>query len=84
MGLKVPKEKRMVVAIVDKYRLEGEMYVLPRSRPLDELNKANQFLPLTNVSIYDLTDSSLIDTVPVMFVNKNYIKMLIPIDTGRA
>ena len=80
MGLKVPKERKWVIAIVDRYRLEGEMHVLPRSRPLDEINKQTQFLPLTNVTIYDLSTSSLVDTVPVIFVNKNYIKMLIPLD----
>ncbi len=83
MGLKVPKEKRMIIAVVDRYRLEGEMYVLPRSRPLDELNKPHQFIPLTNVTIYDLKDSSLVDTVPVLFVNKNYIKMIIPLEKGK-
>ncbi len=82
MAIKVPKERKLVIVLIGNYRLEGEMHVLPSARVSDELNKTHQFLPLTNVSIYSLTDSSLIDTVPLVLVNKNLISMLVPIERG--
>ena len=79
-AIKVHKERRLVIVLVGNYRLEGEMHVLPGARISDELNKTNQFLPLTNVSIFSLDDSKLIDTVPLVLVNKDMISLLVPIE----
>ncbi len=74
----VKKEPKRVVVYIDNYRIEGYMYLIPGARIVDEFNKSNQFIPLTDCVIYDNTTSLEIDRVNFMVVNKNRITLVFP------
>ncbi|MCX7870594.1 MAG: hypothetical protein N2485_03340 [bacterium] len=74
----VKKEPKRVVVYIDNYRIEGYMYLIPGARVVDEFNKSNQFIPLTDCVIYDNTTSLEIDRVNFMVVNKNRITLVFP------
>lgn len=63
---------------VDNYKVEGYMYLIPGARIVDELNKQNQFIPLTDCVIYDNATSLEIDRVNFMVLNKNRITLVFP------
>ena len=74
----VKKEPKRVVVYIDNYRIEGYMYLIPGARVVDEFNKSNQFIPLTDCVIYDNATSLEIDRVNFMVVNKNRITLVFP------
>jgi hypothetical protein len=76
----VKKEPKRVIIYIDNYKIEGYMYLIPGGRILDEFNKANQFIPLTDCIIYDNATSLEIDRVNFMVVNKNRTTLIFPID----
>lgn len=76
----VKKEPKRVVVYIDNYRIEGYMYLIPGARVVDEFNKSNQFIPLTDCVIYDNTTSLEIDRVNFMVVNKNRITLVFPLE----
>lgn len=78
MGVKVVKEKIQVIVITTAMRLEGEMHVVPGGRLLDEVNKERGFLPVTNVTIYDVSGENVIDTLDFIAVNRNQIVLIAP------
>ena len=78
MGIKAIKEKVPVIVMTTHYRLEGEMHVAPGGRLLDEINREREFLPVTNVTIYDLNGDTPIDTLDFLAVNRAMIIILAP------
>ncbi|MEN3015601.1 MAG: hypothetical protein ABDH21_06075 [bacterium] len=76
----VKKEPVRIIAITDDYRVEGYMYIIPGGRIVDELNKTNQFLPLTDCIICDKNTSLEIEKVKFMALNKDKISILFPAD----
>ncbi|MCX7758869.1 MAG: hypothetical protein N2169_04585 [bacterium] len=74
----VKKESKRVVIIIENYRIEGYMYLIPGARIVDELNKNIQFIPLTDCVIYDKDSSLEIDRVEFMVINKNNISLVFP------
>jgi len=76
----IKKEPKRVIIYIDNYKIEGYMYLIPGARILDEFNKHNQFIPLTDCIIYDNATSLEIDRVNFMVVNKNRTTLIFPID----
>lgn len=76
----VKKEPKRVIIYIDNYKIEGYMYLIPGGRIVDEFNKSNQFIPLTDCIIYDNATSLEIDRVNFMVVNKNRTTLIFPID----
>ena len=78
MGLRSVKERVPVILLTSNYRLEGEMHVAPGGRLLDEINKERGFIPLTNVSVYEIAGDVPLDNLNFMAVNKNLVVMVAP------
>ncbi len=76
----VKKEPKRVIIYIDNYKIEGYMYLIPGGRIVDEFNKSNQFIPLTDCIIYDNSTSLEIDRINFMVVNKNRTTLIFPID----
>lgn len=76
----VKKEPKRVIIYIDNYKIEGYMYLIPGGRIVDEFNKSNQFIPLTDCIIYDNATSLEIDRVNFMVINKNRTTLIFPID----
>jgi hypothetical protein len=76
----VKKEPKRVIIYIDNYKIEGYMYLIPGARILDEFNKPNQFIPLTDCIIYDNATSLEIDRVNFIVVNKNRTTLIFPLD----
>lgn len=77
VGVRITKERIPVVVITTTHRMEGEVHVIPGGRLLDEINKPGQFLPITNVTVYD-AEGNPIETVDFIAVNKAQIVFLTP------
>lgn len=82
MGIRIQKERISVVIMTRQYRMEGEIHVVAGGRLLDELNKERDFIPLTNVTVFDVAGGNPIDTVEFVAVNKASVVFLAP--TGAA
>jgi len=78
VAVRVTKEKIPVVLLTTSHRMEGEVHVIPGGRLLDELNKNTDFLPITNVTVYELDGETPLDTVDFIAVNKKQIIFLTP------
>lgn len=74
----IKKEAKRMVIILENYRIEAYMYLIPGARVVDELNKNITFIPLTDCVIYDKDTSLEIDRVSFMVVNKNFIRLVFP------
>jgi len=77
MSMRAVKEKVRVIVLTTTYRLEGEMYVVPGGRVLDEINRERDFVPVTNATVYD-SDGEVLDTLEFLAVNKSQIVMVAP------
>lgn len=77
MGIRIAKDKVPVVIITSKFRLEGNIHVVIGGRLLDEVNKERDFIPLTDVTVYD-EEGNPIDNVEFIALNKDFITFLSP------
>ncbi|MBI2264840.1 MAG: hypothetical protein HYU64_06655 [Armatimonadetes bacterium] len=78
MGIKIQKEKIPVILITATHRMEGEMHVVAGGRLLDEINKDRDFIPITNVTIYALNETTPLDTLEFLAVNKTAVNFIAP------
>lgn len=73
----VSKSKVRVFAMVDGWRIEGDLHVLDGSRLTDSINsKTKDFLAVTDATIYDATTGSLLFETPFLALNRDSISML--------
>lgn len=73
----VEKEKVRVVAVVDGWRIEGNMFVLHGSRLTDAINsKGKDFLAVTDGLIYDAKSGSLLFQTPYLALNRDSISII--------
>ena len=78
----VEKEKIRVTAMLDQFRIVGDMYRYPGSRLLDLVNlKEATFIAFTEVEVYRLADGKLLHKSPFMALNRNTIQFFYPVDT---
>ncbi len=72
------KDRVAVVAIVDGWRVEGQMHVLSGSRLTDSLNSRSQeFLALTDAKVFDATTGELRMETPYLALNRTSICMVL-------
>ena len=79
MAVRGVKEKVPVILLTTTFRFEGEMHVVPGGRLLDEINKERDFIPLTNVTVYDNRGEQPLDTLDFIAVNKELVVMVAPV-----
>jgi hypothetical protein len=73
----VSKAKVRVFAVVDGWRIEGNLHVLSGSRLTDALNsKTKDFLAVTDASIFDAKSSALLFETPYLALNRDSITMI--------
>jgi len=82
VGVKASKEKFDIVVITNSMRMTGKMHVIPGGRLTDEINKERDFLPLTDVTIYDVSGENAISSLDFIAINKNLILLIAPISPG--
>ena len=77
----IEKEKIRVTAMLERFRIVGDMYRYPGSRLLDLVNmKETTFIAFTEVEIYELADGKLLHKAPFMALNRNAIQFFYPVD----
>ena len=59
------------------YRIQGNIYVRVGERLTDELNGCEQFLPVTDASVFDLNGKELYRS-DFIIVNRDQIVLLVP------
>lgn len=79
MAVKTSKDKISVIVLTTTYRLEGELHLVPGGRLLDEVNRNRDFVPLTNVTLFDPGSGQPVDTLDFIAVNKNLVVMIAPV-----
>lgn len=73
----VTKAKVRVVAVVDGWRVEGDLHILSGARLTDAINsKAKDFLAVTDASIYDGKSSALLFSTAYLALNRDSISMI--------
>jgi hypothetical protein len=78
----VDKEKIRVAAMLDRFRIVGDVYRYPGSRLLDLVNlKEATFIALTEVEIFGIADGKLLHKSPFVALNRNAIHFFYPVDT---
>lgn len=74
------KDRVRVVIATQKYRIEGEVYVLSGSRLTDALNsKAKDFFALTDAKVFSLDTDQLLYEPTYLAVNRDAISMVFPL-----
>ena len=77
----VEKEKMRITALVDRFRIVGDMYRYPGARLLDLVNiKEQAFIPITDAEIYSLGDGKLLHKAPFLGLNRNQVKFFYPVE----
>jgi hypothetical protein len=77
----IEKEKLRVTAMMERFRIVGDMYRYPGSRLLDLVNlKDAAFIALTEVEIYGLEDGKLLQKLPFVALNNRAIQFFYPVD----
>lgn len=80
--MQIEKEKIRVTAMLDRFRIVGDMYRYPGARLLDLVNlKEVSFIPFTEVEIYGIADGKLLLKAPFVALNRNAIRFFYPVDT---
>ena len=78
MGVRIKKEKIPVFIMTERYRIEGEIHVVIGGRLIDEINRERDFIPITDVTIYDVGKDNRVDAIDFMAISKSAIVFLAP------
>lgn len=73
----ITKETVKAIIQTPTNRIEGTLYVRPGERVSDMLNRSEQFLPLTEVTVYDLKGEKVYEG-DFIAVNIQYVIWLKP------
>ncbi len=74
---RVEKASEKVVVMTNQYKIVGFIYAHPGTRVLDMLNGPGEFIPLTNVILYNLDGDKELSRPAFVAVPKSAINMLI-------
>lgn len=73
----VKKSEVRVIAVVDGWRIEGNMHILTGSRLTDAINsKAKDFLAVTDALIYEAKTGALLFETPYLALNRDSISII--------
>jgi len=73
----VSKETVAVVIQTPTHLLHGQVHVRKEDRLSDELNRSEQFMPVTDVAVYDLA-GQLVRTCDFLAVSRDFIVWITP------
>jgi len=73
----VPKTPVPAIIQTKTHRISGEVYMKPDERLKDELNRSEQFLAVTNATIFD-DHGQIVYSSKFLTLNKDQIVWLIP------
>lgn len=82
----IDKEKIRITALVDRFRIVGNMYMYPGARLTDLVNvKEQAYIPITEAEIYSLGDGKLLQKAEFLGLNRNRVSFFYPHEQeGRA
>ena len=73
----VTKNRIRVVAVVDGWRIEGDMHILSGSRLTDAINsRAKDFLAVTDAVIIDTKTNTRLFETPYLALNRDAISLI--------
>ncbi len=79
MYVKIDKELSEVVILTGHLRIVGIIHTLPQERLTDFMaDSTTLYLPVTNASVYNLSDGSLIAKTNFLSLNRNDVGVIIP------
>lgn len=77
----IKKDKQPIMVYTDQYRIKGNIYFVPGTRLTDVLNiKVKDFIPLTEVTVYDAKENAILAEVPYLAVYRDSIVAVHPIE----
>ena len=80
MYVKVDKELAKVVIITEQLKIVGVVHTLPQERMPDFMdNSSSPYLPVTDASVYNLPDGSLIQKTNFLSINRNDVVVIFPV-----
>jgi hypothetical protein len=69
-----------IVLYLEKYRIEGTMYRLPKMRVSDSVNQATNFIALKDAVVYPIDSDTPVMSKPFIAVYKHHIVFVIEKD----
>ena len=73
----VKKHKVRVIAVVDGWRIEGDMHILSGARLTDAINaKTRDFLAVTDALIYEAKTGTMLFETPYLALNRESISII--------
>jgi len=73
----VEKAKVRVIAVVDGWRIEGDLHVISGTRLTDSINqKTKDFLAVTDALIFDAKSGARLFDTPYLALNRDAISMV--------
>ncbi len=79
MYVKIDKESFEVVIMTATLKIVGTIYTLPQERLTDFMGEStSNNLPVTNATIYNLADGSLIAKTKFLSLNREDVTVLFP------
>jgi hypothetical protein len=75
----ITKQPIRVIVQTEKYRIHGQMHITPSERLKDELNGSDQFVAVTNATVFDAAGNVTYRS-NFLTLNRDFIVWLIPED----
>ena len=77
----IKKDQMQVIALTDRFRVEGTAHFIPQARISDFMNRADiHFIPLTDATLSDLKTGERIYAASFFCLNKSDVVVMIPKD----
>lgn len=77
----IKKEKVAVVVYTGRYRVRGNIYIVPGTRLTDMLNvKVKDFVPLTEAAVLDSKENAVIAEIPYIAIYRDSIVAVHPLE----
>ena len=77
MAMKTPKSEVQVLVYTATHKIEGTYFKVPDARLLDDLNARKDFVPLTHVKVFSLTDEkTVLFEAEFMALNRHHVVLI--------
>lgn len=75
----VTKTPIPVIVQMPLHRVEGNIHIRPDERIIDEIDRSEQFLPVTEAVIYN-PDGTIFASTHFLALNRSQISWILPVD----
>ena len=76
---KVPKKPAEAIIYTKNFMISGIVHILPNERLTDLLDSSSKvFIPITDATIYSITDHRVVGRTSFLSLNKNEIVIIYP------